>query len=71
MTRTRGRKHDDPKGGTPWLLEIETAEMASWAYRAARNIIVKLGESIPPTGLQFTLGIDFLKIATQNWARIN
>jgi hypothetical protein len=46
-------------------LEIETAEMAIWAYRAACGIIEAVGEVIP-TDPPRTGGIDNLKNFTQN-----
>ena len=64
LTRTRGPQPDDSRGGTSWLLEIETVEMANWAYGAACGIIKELGKVIstdpPRTGT-----IDRIKDFTQ------
>jgi hypothetical protein len=64
MTRTRGRKPGDPRGGTSWLQEIQTAKMADWAYHAACGIIQALGEAIPEDP-PATAGIDMFRASTQ------
>lgn len=64
LTRIRGRKPGEPLGGMSWLTEIQTAEMAAWAYQAASAIIGAVGEALPtdPPRSGF---IDYLKTATQ------
>ena len=64
-TRTRGWKAGDPLGGMSWLQEIQTAQMADWAYNAARSIIAAVGKAIP-TDPPRTAGIEMLKRATQD-----
>ncbi len=64
LTRTRGRKPGDPLGGMSWLLEIETAEMAAWAYQAACGIIKALGEALPEDP-PVTASVDMFKATTQ------
>lgn len=72
-TRTRGRKAGDPisgegrdpLGGMSWLQEIQTVQMADWAFNAARSIIAAVGEAIP-TDPPRTAGIEMLKRATQD-----
>ena len=64
LTRTRGRGPGDPLGGTSWLQEIETAQMAAWAYCAACGIIRTVGEAIP-TDPPRTGGADFFRTTTQ------
>jgi hypothetical protein len=64
-TRTRGRKACDPLGGTSWLQEIQTIQMADWAYDAARSIIAAVGDAIP-TDPPRTAGIEMFKQAAQN-----
>ncbi len=46
-TRTRGRKAGDPLGGMSWLQELQTVQMADWAYSTARSIIAAVGEALP------------------------
>ncbi len=65
-TRTRGRKPGDPLGGMSWLQEIQTVQMADWAYSAARSIIAAVGMALPE-GPTRTLGmIEMLRRATQD-----
>jgi len=47
-----------------WLLEIETAEMAAWAYQAACGIIKALGEALPEDP-PVTASVDMFKATTQ------
>jgi hypothetical protein len=64
-TRTRGRKAGDPLGGMSWLQEIQTVQMADWAYGTARSIIAAVGAVIPED-LPQTAGIEMFKRATQS-----
>lgn len=64
-TRTRGRRAGDPLGGMSWLQEIQTVQMAEWAYNTALSIISAVGAAIPEDPTR-TAGIDMLKRATQN-----
>jgi hypothetical protein len=64
-TRTRGRKDGDPLGGVSWLQEIQTVQMADWAYGAARAIIAAVGQALP-TDPPRTGGIEMRKRATQD-----
>jgi hypothetical protein len=64
-TRTPGRKTGDPLGGMSWLQEIQTVQMADWAYSSARSIIAAVGAVIPEDYPR-TAGIEMLKRATQN-----
>jgi hypothetical protein len=72
-TRTRGRKAGDPNKGIPadplggmsWLQEIQTVQMADWAYSTARSIIAAIGAAIP-IDPPLTGGIEMLKQATQD-----
>jgi hypothetical protein len=47
LTTTRGRAAGDVPGGVSWLGEIKSSGVASWAYNAAREIIVALLEMLP------------------------
>ncbi len=47
LTRTRGRRPDDPMGGTSWLSEIYCARTAAWAHKAACGVIVELIRALP------------------------
>jgi hypothetical protein len=58
LTTSRGRRKGDVPGGMSWLEEIKSSGVASWAYSAAREIIVALLRMLPddsalPTGQLF------------------
>lgn len=50
LTTTRGRGPGDVPGGVSWLGEIKSSGVASWAYNAAREIIVALLGMLPDDG---------------------
>jgi hypothetical protein len=53
-TLTQGHRPGDPGGGTSWLNELQTPEIAEWAYNAAVNIITAIGmllPDVPPSGI--------------------
>jgi hypothetical protein len=55
-TYTRGRRPGDPGGGASWVSELETPEVAEWAYNAAVKIITAIGTMlphVPPSGISF------------------
>ncbi|WP_329000871.1 hypothetical protein OHA18_41380 [Kribbella sp. NBC_00709] len=58
ITLTRGRMPGDVPGGTSWLDELRSPEIAAWACRAAASIITTLGEMLPDDE---DLGIAFVK----------
>jgi hypothetical protein len=64
-TRSRGRESGDPLGGMSWLQEIQTVQMADWAYNTARSIIAAVGAVIPEDPPR-AAGIEMLKQATQS-----
>jgi hypothetical protein len=47
LTTTRGRGPSDVPGGVSWLGEIKSDGVASWAYNAARGIIIALLRMLP------------------------
>jgi hypothetical protein len=47
LTYSPGGGPTDLPGGMSWLNEIETAGVATWAYRAARSIVFGVGEMLP------------------------
>jgi hypothetical protein len=47
LTNTKGRKPGDPAGGTSWLNEISCSRTATWAHKAARDIIAELLGALP------------------------
>jgi hypothetical protein len=63
LTTTRGRGPGEVPGGMSWLGELKTADVAAWAYNAAREIIAALLKMLPddsglPTSLLFRDRID-------------
>jgi hypothetical protein len=67
LTRTKGRKPGDPLGGMSWLQEIQTSQMAAWAYQAACDIIRAVGAVLPNDPLAGS--IDFSRTTTQSLPR--
>jgi hypothetical protein len=47
LTRTRGQQPSLDTPGMSWLMEIQTASMAAWAYQAATGIIRAVGQMLP------------------------
>jgi hypothetical protein len=47
LTRTRGQQPGLDSPGMSWLMEIQTASMAAWAYQAGAGIISALGRMLP------------------------
>jgi hypothetical protein len=65
LTRTRGQRPDKDTPGMSWILEIQTASMAAWAYKASAEIIKALGQRLPGEG-SGTIGISWFKRTTEN-----
>lgn len=65
LTRTRGQLSSQDIPGMSWILEIQTARMASWAYEAAAGIICALVQMLPGEG-PGTAGINRFKRAAQS-----
>jgi hypothetical protein len=47
LTTTKGRREGDVPGGTSWLGELKSSGVASWGYKAAREIIIALLRMLP------------------------
>jgi hypothetical protein len=59
LTHTRGRRPGDIPGGMSWLNELETLDVATWAYQAAVGIVKAVGDMLP-RGQTATPGIEIL-----------
>ena len=63
LTTTGGRAQGDTPGGISWVQEVESSGVASWAYNAAKEIIVAVLRMLPendslPTGMLFRDRLD-------------
>jgi hypothetical protein len=58
ITYTRGRGPGDPRGGTSWLNELQTPEVADWAYATAANVITAIAKLLPDVRMS---GVEMMK----------
>jgi hypothetical protein len=60
LTYTRGREPNDIPGGMSWLEELKTTAVATWAYKAACNMVMAVSDMLP-SHESGALGIQSLK----------
>jgi hypothetical protein len=57
LTCTRGRRRGDPMGGMSWLSELYCGRMATWAHKAACDVIRELIVALPRDNRLWTMTI--------------